>query len=364
MILSGLDFGPVGFWKPDRSFYIRRNNYCMQISLKKFTLALRHTFSISRESHDFQDTLVVGLSLNGKTGYGEATSNPYYKITAKSMIAEIEGIRKDIESYDFRSPEILHQLLEQRGLSNFSICALDQAAHDLYGKLLGKPLYQLWGTTIDQYPTTNYTIGIADIDSMVAKMKEKPWPIYKIKLGTENDLEIIKELRKHTDSIFRIDANCGWTSKETIANAPQLKDLGVEFLEQPLKANDWEGMEQIMHRCALPVIADESCIEEDDVEKCGLHFNGINIKLTKCGGLTPALRMIKKAKAMGLKVMVGCMTESSVGISAIAQLVPQLDYVDMDGAMLLKEDIANGVRINENGNLVFPKLGGSGITLI
>jgi L-alanine-DL-glutamate epimerase-like enolase superfamily enzyme len=336
----------------------------MQLSLKKYTLALEHTFSISRESHNFQDTLIIGLSMNGKTGYGEATSNPYYKITAESMIAEIEGIRKDIESYDFKSPEIFHQFLEQKGLSNFSICALDLAAHDLYGKLLEKPLYQLWETTIDHYPTTNYTIGIADIDSMVIKMKERPWPIYKIKLGTENDLEIIKELRKHTDSIFRIDANCGWTAKETIANAPQLKDLGVEFLEQPLKANDWEGMEQVMHHCVLPVIADESCIVEDDVEKCGLHFSGINIKLTKCGGLTPALRMIKKAKAMGLKVMVGCMTESSVGISAIAQLVPQLDYVDMDGAMLLKEDIANGIRINENGNLVFPKLGGSGITLL
>jgi L-Ala-D/L-Glu epimerase / N-acetyl-D-glutamate racemase len=336
----------------------------MQLSLKKHTLALKHTFSISRESHDFQDTLIIGLSLNGKTGYGEATSNPYYKITAESMVAEIESLRKDIESYDFTSPEIFHQFLGQEGLSNFSICALDLAANDLYGKLLGKPLYQLWGTTIDHYPATNYTIGIADIDSMVAKMKEKPWPIYKIKLGTKNDLEIIKELRKHTDSIFRIDANCAWTAKETIANAPQLKDLGVEFLEQPLKANDWEGMEQIMHHCVLPVMADESCIVEDDVEKCGLHFSGINIKLTKCGGLTPALRMIKKAKAMGLKAMVGCMTESTVGISAIAQLAPQLDYVDMDGAMLLKEDIANGIRINENGNLVFPKLGGSGITLI
>ena len=228
---------------------------------------------------------------------------------------------------------------------------------------MGKPLYEIWGTKIDHYPTTNYTIGIADIDTMIAKMKEKPWPIYKIKLGTENDVQIIKELRKHTKAVFRIDANCAWTVKETIANAPQLKELGVEFLEQPLEANDWEGMETVIHHCELPIIADESCIVEADVGKCGLHFNGINIKLTKCGGLTPALRMIKKAKSMGLKVMVGCMTESSVGISAIAQLLPQLDYVDMDGAMLLKEDIADGIRINKGGILVFPILGGSGITL-
>ena len=335
----------------------------MQLSLKKYTLALKHTFSISRESHDFQDTLIVGLSLHEKTGYGEATSNLYYKITAESMIKEIEGVRNEIESFDFLTPEDFHQFLTHKGLSNFSICALDLAAHDLYGKLLGKPLYEIWGTKLDHYPTTNYTIGIADIETMVSKMKERPWPIYKIKLGTDDDVHIIKELRKHTEAIFRIDANCAWTAKETIINAPQLKDLGVEFLEQPLKANDWEGMEQVMHQCVLPVIADESCIIESDVEKCHLHFNGINIKLTKCGGLTPALRMIKKAKSLGLKVMVGCMTESSVGISAIAQLVPQLDYVDMDGAMLLKEDIANGIHINDDGSLVFPKLGGSGITL-
>lgn len=336
----------------------------MQITLKKYTLALRHTFSISRESYDFQDTLIVGLTLNGITGYGEATSNPYYKMTTESMIFEIEGIINEIESFDFTEPEVFYQFLTNKGLSNFALCAMDLAAHDLYGKLLDKPLYRIWGTNVDHYPITNYTIGLASIDKMVAKIKEKPWPIYKIKLGTENDVNIIRELREHTDAIFRIDANCAWTAKETIANAPMLKDLGVEFLEQPLKADDWDGMERVIHNCVLPVIADESCIVEDDVENCALHFNGINIKLTKCGGLTPALRMIKKAKTLGLKVMVGCMTESSVGISAIAQLVPQLDYVDMDGALLLKVDIAKGVKINDDGSLIFPNLGGSGITLI
>ena len=159
------------------------------------------------------------------------------------------------------------------------------------------------------------------------------------------------------------DANCAWTAEETIFNAPQLKDLGVEFLEQPLKADDWKGMEKVMHHSVLPIIADESCIVEADVDKCALHFSGINIKLTKCGGLTPALRMIKKAKALGLKVMVGCMTESTVGISAVAQLIPQLDYVDMDGALLLKQDIADGILIQKDASLIFPTLGGTGVTL-
>lgn len=335
----------------------------MQICLKKYTLPLKHTFTISRESHDFQDTLILGLSLDGKTGYGEATSNSYYKITIESMMQEIEGIRQELLSYDFTTAENLHSYLSSRGLSNFALCAVDLAAHDLYGKLKDKPLYQLWNTKIDHYPITNYTIGLASIEKMVAKMKETPWPIYKIKLGTDDDVNIVKALRKHTKSVFRIDANCAWSAKETIYNAPLLKALGVEFLEQPLKAEDWEGMERVLHQSVLPVIADESCIVENDVEKCGLHFNGINIKLTKCGGLTPALRMIKKGKEMGLKIMVGCMTESTVGISAIAQLLPQLDYVDMDGPLLLKEDIADGVKLLKNGTIIFPQTGGSGIQL-
>lgn len=301
--------------------------------------------------------------MHGHTGYGEATSNPYYKITVESMISEIEAIQMEVEDFDFTTPEIFHEFLVAKGLTNFAICAMDLAAHDLYGKLAGKPLYEIWNTNTEYYPTTNYTIGIAPVEKMVAKMKEFPWPIYKIKLGTEIDVAIVKELRNHTDAIFRIDANCAWTPKETITNAPLLKELGVEFMEQPLKADDWQGMEMVMHHSVLPVIADESCIVETDVERCGLHFNGINIKLTKCGGLTPALRMIKKGKELGLKIMVGCMTESTVGISAIAQLLPQLDYVDMDGALLLKEDIAQGVKIGKDAKVSFPKLAGSGITL-
>ncbi|MFS4418652.1 dipeptide epimerase [Maribacter sp. 2307ULW6-5] len=336
----------------------------MEIQLKKYILPLKHTFGISRESHDFQDSLVVGLSLDGKTGYGEATANPYYQITVEGMMAEIEALRATLEARPFTTPGELHAFLTGSGLSNFALCALDLAAHDLYGKLKGRPLYEIWGTAPTSYPTTNYTIGLAPMEKMVEKMQETPWPIYKIKLGTDHDVALVRELRKHTDAIFRIDANCAWTAKETMENAPLLKDLGVEFLEQPLKAEDWQGMEQLMHHSVLPIIADESCIVEADVEKCALHFNGINIKLTKCGGLTPALRMIKKAKEMGIKVMVGCMTESTVGISAVAQLLPQLDYVDMDGAMLLKEDIATGVRILENGQVRFPELPGSGVALL
>lgn len=336
----------------------------MQVDLKKYSLKLKHTFSISRESHDFQDTMIASLTLNGKTGYGEATANPYYKISVERMMSEIMALKTEIENFEFTRPEIFHAFLVNKGLSNFAICALDLAAHDLYGKLQDKPLHEIWCTDTSYYPITNYTIGIAPIDVMLAKMNEMPWPIYKIKLGTEDDVAIVRELRSTTNAIFRIDANCAWTAQETIYNAPLLKELGVEFLEQPLKADDWSGMEEVMHHSVLPIIADESCIVESDVAKCALHFSGINIKLTKCGGLTPALRMIRTAKDLGLKVMVGCMTESTVGISAIAQLLPQLDYVDMDGALLLKNDIATGVEIKPEGKVVFPKFPGSGVSLL
>ncbi|RAV27692.1 dipeptide epimerase [Sinomicrobium soli] len=335
----------------------------MQIILKKHRLELKHTFGISRESHDVQDTLIACLSLDGKTGYGEATSNPYYHITVDSMMDEIRAVEDRIGEFDFTTPEAFHDFLAKQKLSNFSICALDLAANDLYGKLLGSPLYEIWGYPTGKYPVTNYTIGIASIEKMVEKMQEKPWPLYKIKLGTDHDVAIVKALRQHTDATFRVDANCAWTPEETIANSYKLKELGVEFIEQPLKADNWEGMKKVMAGCALPVIADESCIVESDVEKCKGHFHGINIKLTKCGGLTPARRMIAKAGNLGLKVMVGCMTESTVGISAIAQLLPQLDYVDMDGAMLLKHDIATGVVIEDHGKVIFPELPGSGIVL-
>lgn len=197
---------------------------------------------------------------------------------------------------------------------------------------------------MDKTPLTDYTIGIDTIDKMVAKMKEKPWPIYKIKLGTGQDLEIVTALRKHTDAILRVDANAAWTADEALAKLPALKDLGVELVEQPLAKDDWEGMKRLFDASPLPLIADESCVKEEDVQKCHGHFHGINIKLTKCSGITPARRMINTARSMDMKVMIGCMNESTVGSAAIAHLMPLLDYVDMDGPLLLSEDIATGLQ--------------------
>ncbi len=336
----------------------------MHLQLIPQQLELRHTFTISRESHDFQDTLIVALTLNGCTGYGEATSNPYYNITLSGMMKEIQALKNQLEAHPHTTPENFHRFLTSLPLSNFAICALDMAYNDLAGKLEGKPLHELWGQSITSYPITNYTIGLAAKEKMIEKIKEKPWPIYKIKLGTHDDISIVKKLREVTDAVFRVDANGAWGAEETIRNSFELKKLGVEFIEQPLPASQKESMKAVMAASTLPLVADESCLVEEDVAACDGYFHGINIKLTKCGGLTPARRMIKKAKELGLKVMVGCMTESTVGISAIAQLLPQLDYVDMDGAMLLKTDIAAGVKILGDGKVIFPTVPGTGVTLL
>jgi L-alanine-DL-glutamate epimerase-like enolase superfamily enzyme len=335
----------------------------MKLLLHSYNLNLKHTFTISRESIDVQPSLIVELQSDGFSGFGEATSNPYYKATVPVMMEDLNKIRREIESVQDDTPDVFwDKMYVHLNKDMFALCALDMAYNDLYARKKGKKLYEYWNYSIHQNPMTDYTIGIASIDKMLAKMKELPWPIYKIKLGTIEDIAIVSELRKHTDAIFRIDANCGWGVDETIKNAVALKKLGVEFLEQPLKADDWEGHKEVFKQSVLPIIADESCIVEEDVSKCHGYFHGVNIKLVKCGGLTPARRMIQEAKKLGLKTMVGCMTESSVGISAIAQLLPQLDYVDMDGALLLAEDIADGVTI-KNGIITYAKGNGTGVVL-
>lgn len=335
----------------------------MQLILRPFILKLRHTFTISRESHDVQASLIVELTEDGVSGYGEATANPYYKIGVPDMMRDLEQLEPLIADSSGLAPEeFWEKMRSQLSQNMFALCALDIAYNDWYARKADQKLYQLWEYDISNNPITDYTIGIDTIEKMVSKMKEMPWPIYKIKLGSHQDIAIITELRKHTDAIFRVDANCGWTADETISNAMALKELGVEFIEQPLRADDWEGHKKVFENSVLPIIADESCQVEADVDKCFNHFHGVNVKLTKCGGLTPARRMLVKARQMGMKTMVGCMTESTVGISAIAHLLPLLDYVDMDGALLLSEDIATGVKI-EDGTVFYGDLNGTGVTL-
>ncbi|HEX2683731.1 MAG TPA: dipeptide epimerase, partial [Ferruginibacter sp.] len=332
----------------------------MKVTYKTYQLPFHHPFTISKGTKTHQPTLIVELEFMGIKGYGEAPAISYYNIPVEKMVEDLERKKTFVEKFAFSDPErywhYLHHLFPANA---FLVCALDMAGWDIYGKLKRKQLHQLWGLDTATAPVTDFTIGIDTIDKMVEKMKERPWPIYKIKVGVEGDVEMVTELRKHTDAIFRVDANAGWTVEQALHKIPLLKELGVEFVEQPLAKDDWDGMKILYAQSTLPLIADEACVAEADVEKCLEHFHGINIKLTKCSGITPARRMISRAKELGMKVMVGCMNESSVGTAAIAQLAPMLDYVDMDGPLLLSEDIAEGVQF-DRGKILYNDLQGLG----
>lgn len=333
----------------------------MKVSYKTYNLAFRHPFTISKGTKTHQPTLVVELEYFGIKGYGEAPAISYYNIPVEKMIEDLESKKNFVEKFSFSDPERYWHYLHHLFPSNsFLVCALDMAGWDLYGKLKRKQLHELWGLDTTKAPLTDFTIGIDTIEAMVKKMQEKPWPIYKIKVGTDQDIETVSELRKHTRAAFRVDANAGWTLEQALIKIPLLKELGVEFVEQPLAKDNWEGMKVLFEKSSLPLMADESCVTEADLLKCHKHFHAVNIKLTKCSGITPARRMIKQAKDLGMQVMVGCMNESSVGTAAIAQLAPMLQYVDMDGPLLLAEDIARGVSFEE-GRIIYNTGHGLGI---
>jgi L-alanine-DL-glutamate epimerase-like enolase superfamily enzyme len=333
----------------------------MKLSYKTYNLAFKYPFTISKGTKTHQPTLIVELEHFGIKGYGEAPAIAYYNIPIEKMLEDLERKKIFVEKFAFSDPErywhYLHHLFPQ---NPFLVCALDMAGWDIYGKMKRKQLHELWNLDANLSPLTDYTIGIDSIENMVSKMKEKPWPIYKVKVGVEGDVEMVSELRKHTDAILRVDANAGWTLEQALQKIPLLKALGVEMVEQPLAKENWEEMKTLYEKSPLPLFADESCVAENDVEKCVGHFHGINIKLTKCSGITPARRMITKARALNMKVMVGCMNESSVGTAAIAQLAPLLDMVDMDGPLLLKEDVARGVSF-DFGKIMYTSRPGLGI---
>ena len=335
----------------------------MKVKYKTVNLPFRHPFRISKGVKTEQPSFLVELEFMGLRGYGEAPAISYYNIPVEQMAADLEQKKIFVEKFAFADPErywhYLHHLFPRNA---FLVCALDMAGWDLYGKLKRKQLHELWNLDITRAPLTDYTIGIDSIENMIAKLHEKPWPIYKVKVGVEGDIEMVAALRKHTNAVLRVDANAGWTLEQALQKIPLLKNLGVELVEQPLAKDDWEGMKVLYERSPLPLFADEACVFESDVEKCQGHFHGINIKLTKCSGITPARRMIAKARELNMQVMVGCMNESSVGTAAIAQLAPLLDHVDMDGPLLLSEDIASGMQF-DNGKILYTDKPGLGISI-
>jgi L-alanine-DL-glutamate epimerase-like enolase superfamily enzyme len=333
----------------------------MKVRYWKYDLPFVYPFTISRGTKTHQPTLIVELEHLGLKGYGEAPAITYYNIPVEKMVADLEAKKAFVEKYAFTEPErYWHYLHHLFPANNFLVCALDMAAWDLFGKLKAQPLYKLWGLDFDKAPVTDYTIGIDTLGNMLDKMEKNPWPIYKIKLGTPEDIRIVRAIRERTSARIRVDANAAWSLNDALLLTGQLKSLDVEFVEQPLAKENWEDMKVLFEKSGITLIADESCVEEEDVKRCATCFHGVNIKLTKCGGVTPALRMISRARELSLQVMLGSMNETSIGSAAIAHLSPAADHVDIDGPLLLAEDIASGLSY-EDGRALVSKEPGLGI---
>ncbi|HHB78607.1 MAG TPA: dipeptide epimerase [Saprospiraceae bacterium] len=319
----------------------------MQLIAHRFDLLLRHPFVISKGTRNSQPSLIVELQQDGYSGYGEAPAIFYYGVTVEGLTEQAMQIRDFLANKKLTTPEALWTLLAQKNIHPFLRSALDEAAYDLYGKIHQIPTWKYIGGHLTNLPITNFTLGLSSPQELLQKIQETPWPAYKIKLGPEDALQTVELIRNHTHAQLRVDANAAWTVDQTLALAPKLKALGVTFIEQPLAVDDIRGMKRLFTESPLPIFADESCQTEEDIAKAAGLFHGVNIKLAKCGGITPARRMIAEARQRGLQVMVGCMVESSVGISAIAQLLPFLDIADLDGALLLKNNPAHGVSITD-----------------
>lgn len=336
----------------------------MRLHASPLNLPLRHTFTIARHSEAVAKNVLVHLKAGARTGLGEAAPKSYYGQSQEGCLSTIQRLApllKDADPFDI---EHLGTELERRAPDDPAArAAIDIALHDLLGQQLGLPLWKYWGLDPSRTPCTSFTIGIDTMAMVRTKVAEAvKYPILKIKMGRQDDLEILREVRRLCPTkTLRVDANCGWTVKESIAKARVLEKLGVEFIEQPVAPGRNAALRRIQERIGLPLMADESSLTPCDLPPLRGCVKAINIKLVKCGGLRPARRMIETARACGFKIMLGCMIESSVLVTAAAHLSPLVDYADLDGGLLLKRDPYRGVRFDRSAKLLLPMAPGLGV---
>jgi L-alanine-DL-glutamate epimerase-like enolase superfamily enzyme len=343
---------------------IKGENEKMKLHFRPYELRLQHVFTIAAGSRTTTPVMLTEITYGDKVGYGEASMPPYLGESHSSA----GSFLSKVDLAQFSSPFLVEDILTYiDGIApgNYAAKAsVDIALHDLIGKLLDQPLYRIWGLNPSRTPDTSFTIGIDTPEVVRNKVVEaSPYNILKVKLGKGNDREMIQSVRAITDKTLCVDVNQGWKDKnEALDMIHWLKDQGVVFVEQPLEKTAIEDIAWLTEKSPLPVLADEALQTISDLKKVSGLYNGINVKLMKCGGLRSAYTLIKAARAFGMKVLIGCMTETSCAVTAAAHLSPLADWADLDGNLLISNDVFDGIRIT-NGKVILPETPGIGVVI-
>ena len=336
----------------------------MHIDARPIDLTLSTPFRISRAVTQVASNVIVQINHKEWTGYGEAAPDEFYGETQETVLACMAAFAGNLGDDPFLIEDIMNDLDHVIRLNPAAKAAVDMALYDLVGKMLNVPVYKLLGLNPAHTPQTSFTLGIDTPGNMAKKaLLAREYPILKVKVGTRHDLENIQAIREVSSATIRVDANTAWTPKEAIRMINALAPYNIEFIEQPTSPRDLDGLRLIRENVPLPIIADESCVSIDDIPRLAGCVDGVNFKLMKSNGMTSVLKMIHVARAHNLRVMIGCMIESSLAITAAAHLTPLVDYADLDGHLLIDNDPYEGVKV-VNGKLVLPDAPGLGVRKI
>jgi L-alanine-DL-glutamate epimerase-like enolase superfamily enzyme len=335
----------------------------LKLSFEPYNLQLKHVFTLAGSSRSTTPVMLTKLEFDGITGYGEASMPPYLGESQESAGKFLSALNLQQFTDPFRMDEILEYVDNSAPGNTAAKASVDIALHDLVGKIMGQPWYKIWGLSAEKTPVTSFTIGIDTPEVVRQKVKEAAgFKILKVKLGRDTDREMIETIRSVTDVPMCVDVNQGWKDKKMALDMIfWLKEMGIQYVEQPMPKENKDDIAWLTQNSPLPVIADEALQRLSDVQATVGVYSGINIKLMKCTGMREAHKMINLARANNMKVMIGCMTETSCAISAAAQLSPLATWADLDGNLLISNDLYSGMKIKD-GKITLTDLPGIGIT--
>lgn len=337
----------------------------IKFRFKPYTLDLKHVFTLSNSSRTTTPVVLTEIEYNGVIGYGEASMPPYLGESHETVLKFLSKLNLSAFDDPFEMENILNYVDHLEPGNKAAKASVDIALHDLVGKIMNQPWYKIWGYDPAKTPDTSYTIGIDTAEVVRQKVKEAdPYKILKVKLGRETDKMMIETIRQVTDKPLCVDINQGWKDRsQALEMAHWLHEKGVVFLEQPMPKEQVDDNAWLTERSPIPTIGDEAVQRLEDVLKAHKVYNGINIKLMKCTGMREAHKMLVLGRALDMKIMIGCMTETSCAISAAAQLAPMTDWADLDGALLISNDVYKGMDV-VNGKVTLNNLPGLGLKKI